>query len=159
MTMNVNAAVEHSSRRTVWWKRALRSFGAVTGLFAAVSAGASGATAQDTGYRSASAAPASWQEFAKQVQTSFQQRLAADDEGARKFWDYLEKRAVEGGATPLKPIVRIWVLPDGKLERVEFDGLDDDDVAVNLRTLLMRGDAGPPPPDMLQPLRLRLSLR
>jgi hypothetical protein len=151
--------MDNSSRRTVWWKRAFRSFGAVTGLFAAVSAGTSVAAAQDAGYRSASVAPASWQEFAKQVQTRFQQLLAADDEEARKFRDYLEKRVAEGGATPLKPIVRVWVLPDGKLERLEFDRLDSDDVAANLRTLLMRGDVGAPPSDMLQPLHLRLSLQ
>jgi hypothetical protein len=159
-TMAMSAdAVGSSSRCTVWWKRAFRSFGAVSGLFAAVSAGTSVATAQDTAYRSASAAPVSWQEFAKLVQTRFQQRFAADDEGARKFRDYLTKRAADGSATPLKPSVRVWVLPDGKLERLEFDGLDDDDVAVTLRAILMRGDIGAPPQDMLQPLHLRLSLQ
>jgi hypothetical protein len=156
--MTMTTTIEKNSRRTVWWKRGFRSFGAVTGLFAAVSAGTSVAAAQDTGYRSAATAPAAWQTFAKQVQTRFQQRLAADDEGARKFRDYLEKRVGEGSATPLKPIVRVWVLPDGKLERLEFDGLDDDDAAVNLRAILMH-DVGAPPPDMLQPLHLRLSLQ
>jgi hypothetical protein len=140
-------AVDNSARPTVWWKRAFRSFGAP-----------SVATAQDTAYRSASAAPASWQEFAKQLQVRFAQRLVSDDEGAAKFRDYLTKRA-EAGITPLKPGVRVWVLPNGKVERLEFDGLGDDDVAVNLRALLMRGNVGAPPADLLQPLHLRLSLQ
>ncbi len=152
-------AVGSSSRPEVWWKRAFQSLGAVTGLFGAISAGTSVAAAQDTNYRSASAAPASWQEFAKQVQTRFQQHLMADDEGARKIRDYFAKRAGEGSVTPRPPIVRVWVLPDGKIERLELDGLGDDSVAVNLRALLARGDVGVPPPDLLQPLHLRLSLQ
>jgi hypothetical protein len=151
-------AVNTSGTHLVWWKRVFWSLGVATGLFGTgFGAGTSTVIAQD--YRSASAAPASWQEFAKQVQTRFQQRFAADDEGARKFRDYLTKRAADGSATPLKPGVRVWALPDGKVERLEFDGVADDDVAVNLREILMHDDVGAPPQDMLQPLHLRLSLQ
>jgi hypothetical protein len=143
----------------IWWKRIIRSLGAVTGLFVAAGAGSSAATAQESGYRSASAAPASWQEFSKQLQTRFQQRLGADDEGTRKFWDEVAKHTTDGSAAPLKPKVRVWILPDGKVERLEFDGLDGEVIAVKLRALLMSSDVGAPPPDMLQPLHLRLSLK
>lgn len=143
----------------VAWKRVLRSLSAVTGLFAAVGAGTSMAAAQDAGYRSAATAPASWQAFAKQLQGHFEQRLAADDKDARSFQEYVSKREAGSNASPLTFVARTWVLPDGKVERLEFDGLDDKEIAVHLRTLLTRDNVGTPPADMLQPLRLRLSLR
>ncbi len=156
--INPNAFGANRSR-VAWWKRTFWSLGAVTGLFGASFGAKTPAAAQNVEYRAVSVAPASWQEFAKQVQIRFQQRFAADDEGAAKFRDYLTKRASDGNAKALKPAVRVWVLPNGKVERLEFDGLDDDDVAVNLRAVLMRGGVGTPPPDMLQPLHLRLSLQ
>jgi hypothetical protein len=48
---------------------------------------------------------------------------------------------------------------DGKVNRVEFDGIDDPDAINELRALLIDGNVGAPPPEMLQPLHLRLSLR
>jgi len=154
-------AVSNSACRAAWWKRIFRSLGTVAGLFTAgLGAETSSAAAQNSDYRSATAAPSAWQEFAKQLQSRFQQRLAADDATARKFQDYLAKHAGGKGATPRTLVVRTWILPDGKMERVEFEGLDDAAVAVDLRAVLIGGDVGaPPPPDMLQPLRLRLSLR
>jgi len=154
-------AVSNRGRRATWWKRIFRSLGTVAGLFTAgLGAETSSAAAQNSDYRSATAAPSAWQEFAKQLQSRFQQRLAADDATARKFQDYLAKHAGGKGATPRTLVVRTWILPDGKMERVEFEGLDDAAVAVDLRAVLVGGDVGAqPPPDMLQPLRLRLSLR
>ena len=104
-------------------------------------------------------APASWQAFAKQLQGRFEQRIAADDAAARKFQDYMTKRDGGPNAPPLTFVARTWILPDGEVERLEFDGLDDKGIAVNLLMLLARDNVGAPPPDMLQPLRLRLSLR
>jgi hypothetical protein len=49
-------------------------------------------------------------------------------------------------------------LPDGKIERVESDGLDPV-AAISLRALLAGEGVGVPPSDMLQPLHLRLTLR
>ncbi len=122
-------------------------------------AATSGAVAQDAGYRSAATAPASWQAFAQQLQGRFEQRISADDNDARKFQDYLAKRDTGPNAPPLTFVAQPWILPDGKIARLEFDGLDDKEIAVNLRVLLTRDNVGAPPPDMLQPLRLRLSLR
>ena len=159
MTMKPDA-VSNNNSRMGWWKKIFWSLGAVTGfLTAGLGAGASSVAAQDTDYRSASTAPASWQEFAKQLQDRFQQRLASDDEQGRKFQDYMAKRGKASSTTSLTLVVRTWVMPDGKVERLEFDGLNDDVVAVDLRALLARGDVGAPPLDMLQPLHLRLSLR
>jgi hypothetical protein len=137
----------------------LRWLGAATGVVGAgLGTGAASVVAQQSDYQSAAAAPVAWQQFAKQLQDLFQQRLAADEEGARRIQDDMAKRAGAANATPASVIARTWILPDGKVERMEFDGLDPD-VAVDLRTLLARGDVGVPPSDMLQPVHLRLSLR
>jgi hypothetical protein len=61
-------------------------------------------------------------------------------------------------AEPRNVIARVWVSRDGKIERLDFDGLDDA-TARELRTLVSKDDVGQPPPDMLQPIQLRLSLR
>ena len=141
------------------WTRLSRWLGAVTGLLGAgLATGTASVTAQQSDYRAAAAAPAAWQQFAKQLQDRFQQRLAVDDEGTRRFQDDMTKRAAAAKAAPASVIARTWILPDGKIERIEFDGLDST-VAVNLRALLSRGDVGVPPSDMLQPVLLRLSLR
>jgi hypothetical protein len=158
--MKMNAAdVGNKSARAGWPKRLLRSLGAVTGLFAAVGAGATVASAQTPDYRAAAVAPASWQAFAQQLQGRFEQRLAADDRDAASFRDYLAQHQAGASASPLRFVAGIWILPDGKIERLEVDGLDDEQIAIRLRALLSQENVGAPPPDMLQPLRLRLSLR
>jgi hypothetical protein len=56
-------------------------------------------------------------------------------------------------------VLRTWVLADGSVNRVEFTGIDDRKAVDELRALLVDGNVGAPPPEMLQPLHLRLSLR
>ncbi|WP_143199258.1 hypothetical protein [Bradyrhizobium sp. NAS80.1] len=118
-----------------------------------------GAVAQEADYRSAASAPSSWQSFAGGLQGRLQQRLAGNDADARAFQDYMRKYEPGSSASPMKFVARIWILPDGRIERLEFDGLEDKEIAVHLRALLTRDNVGAPPEDMLQPLRLRLSLR
>jgi hypothetical protein len=145
--------------RVGWLKRLFWSLGTATGLLTAgLGAQASPTDSQRSDYRSAAAAPAAWQEFAKQLQSRFQQRFAGDDEAARRFRDDVAKLA--GGKDAAAPtlIVRTWILPDGKIERVESDGLGPV-AALSLRGLLAGEGVGPPPSDMLQPLHLRLTLR
>jgi hypothetical protein len=157
MTKNANA-VGNNRNRIAWWKRLLYSLGAITGVFT-IDVGASRSPAAAQGdYRSAAEVPAAWREFAERLQASFQDRLATDEE-VRLFQDYIAKRSGGVSTTALALVVHAWVLPDGKVERIEFDGLDDNNLAVRLRTLLALGNVGAPPPDMLQPLHLRLSLR
>lgn len=142
------------------WGALVRRLGTVTGLLGGVGAvaGTTSAAAQQGDYRSAAEAPAAWQAFARQLQGRFQRRLAADDDAARRFHDQLGKRGEAGSATPAAVTVRTWILPDGRVDRVEFNGLDPA-AAINLRTLLTRDNVGAPPSDMLQPLHLRLTLR
>ena len=103
--------------------------------------------------------PANWQAFAARVQTKFQQRLAGDDPAAKQFQDYMTKRFDKPSTPPPSVIVRAWIGGDGKVDRLEFEGVFDLDVIVNLRAVLVSADVGsPPPPEMPQPLRLRLLL-
>jgi hypothetical protein len=147
-----------NNRRAAWWKRHLRSLGAAAGLLTAELAGdASALAAENSSYRSAREVPPAWQDFAKQLQARLEQRIAADDERARHFQDYVARRR-GGDAAPVSFRLRTWILATGKVERTEFEGVDAD-IAVALRALLINADVGVPPPDMLQPLHLRLSLR
>jgi hypothetical protein len=145
-----------SGRGKLQWRALVGWIGAVTGLLGAgpsVAAPASdGAPASD--YRPATAVPASWQTFARRLQSSFQERLAAEDDLADKFRDALAARPVAADALTL----RAWILPTGQIERLEFDQLDAL-VAARLRVVLSQADVGAPPADMLQPVRLRLVLR
>lgn len=155
----MSGGVKDGESRVGWLKRLFWSLGTATGLLTVgLGAQASPIDSQRSDYRSAAAAPAAWQEFAKQLQNRFQQRLAADDEPARRFLDDVAKLA--GGKDAAAPtlIVRAWILPDGKIERVESQGLDSV-AAVRLRALLAGEGVGLPPSDMLQPLQLRLTLR
>lgn len=143
----------NNAPRAKWWARLLRSTGTATSLAAAVAA--TTAPAQNGEYRSAATAPVAWQTFARELKTRFEQRLGADDEAARRVQESVAKREQQS-ADML--VVRAWVLPSGKIERLEFDGIDDADLGVSLRALLASVTVTSPPQDMLQPLHLRVSL-
>jgi hypothetical protein len=140
--------------------------GAVVALAAASSLAfvtTSGAINETSGNQSEKPAPreipATWQAFAARVQVKFQQRLAGDDAAAKQFQDYMTRRFDKPGTPPPSVIVRAWIGGDGKVDRLEFEGVFDLDVIVNLRAVLVSADVGtPPPPEMPQPLRLRLLL-
>lgn len=152
--MNANVA-DNSDSRARWWAKVLRSLG-IAGGVAAASTVASLVTAEQASYRSAATAPASWQNLATELKTRFEERLAADSEVARRMRDAVTQFEQQ---SPLMLIVRAWIAPTGKVERLEFDGLDDAEIAIELRALLAVVTVGPPPSEMLQPLHLRLSLR
>jgi hypothetical protein len=136
--------------------RLLRSMIAIAGYFGiAFGAGRQlPAMAQD--YRASEAAPAAWMDYAKRVQGLFREWLAADDSVIRDMSVAQEKAGK--GSLPKTVTVRAWIASDGKVERIELNGIDGV-AAVTLRSKLARGDIGlPPPPGMLQPLNLRLSL-
>ncbi|MFT6670550.1 MAG: hypothetical protein ACJAVZ_002020 [Afipia broomeae] len=128
----------------------------VTGLAPLIVGPGSSASAQDVVYKPAAAAPAAWRAFAAELQGRLQERLATDDEATRRFHEYMNEN---NKSSPAFATVRAWVSQNGKLERIEFDGIDDAAVAANLRALLAGASVSTPPPDMLQPLRLRIGLR
>jgi hypothetical protein len=127
-------------------------------IVAGAEAKASPVAASSGEYRPAAAVPESWQVFARQVQARLEQQLAGDSDKARHVQDYLVRRDGEASA-PSKFVLRAWVRPDGKVNRIEVDGIDNAEAAADLRALLINGDVGVPPPAMLQPLHLRLSPR
>jgi hypothetical protein len=150
----------NSEGRMTWWKRFFCFAAATVGfLNAGIGAEASPVSAEDSNYRSATTAPEAWQTFARLLQGRIEQQLAGDDERARRFQDYLAGGGNAADAPSPTFVLRAWVLTDGRVDRVEFDGIDDADAIINLRALLVGDNVGAPPPEMLQPLHLRLSLR
>lgn len=152
MTTKATSAIK-PDRRSRWLLA--RWLGSVAALLS-TTATTQAAVAQRTDYRAATAVPATWQDYAKRLQQRIQDRLAGDDDAARSFQVHLENRSQAAGS--ISVVARIWTMSGGGIERIEFDGLEGE-AAVYLRALLLRVDIGPPPRDMLQPLRLRLSLR
>ncbi len=111
----------------------------------------------DTNQRSPQDVPASWRDFAQRVQARCRDWLAADDDLVKRFHVSMENLpAKDSGATAV--VAKLWIAPDGKIDRADFEGLDSA-ASVNLRAILMSHELGEQPPaDMLQPLRLKLSL-
>src|SRR5579864_6937114 len=110
-------------------------------------------------YREAGAAPPSWIQFAKRVKFRFEDWIGADDAVANRFRSYVREHAGKDDGPPRELEVRAWLNPDGTVERVTFASLKNAQADDDLRTILKRGNIGEaPPPEMLQPLKLRFSL-
>jgi hypothetical protein len=132
---------------------------AATAVVAATFSLALSAPARSQEYREASKAPPHWAQFAKLVRYRFEDWMGADDEVCNRFRAYLrEHRGKEDGPPELLE-VRAWLNPDGTVEKVTFPPLNNAQADADLRKILARGNVGEaPPPEMLQPLRLRLLL-
>jgi hypothetical protein len=158
--MRTKAALHTGGCRVSWRTRGARGLGAALGALV-VLLGARPTVAKAApdvdGRMKAALAPAAWQDFAKRLQLRLQERLASDSTPALRFHDAIAKRAPDAGAAPPSIVVRVWVMPDGKVQRIELEGLDDD-ASHDLSTLLIGDGVGSTPLDMPQPLRMRLSL-
>lgn len=129
----------------------LTMFSFFTGLFPG--------RAKAQAFRSATEAPAAWNEFAGNLRARSEASLRADDEVARRFQIALEKLKSAGGGSPSAMLaVKVWIAPSGHVERVSFAPLADANADADLKILLTRVVADAPPADMLQPIRLKLSL-
>jgi hypothetical protein len=158
-TPAASAVGKHSSH-VAWWKKIFRPAATMAGLIVAGAEAKAAPVAAESGeYRLATTVPETWRAFARQLQQKFEQQLAGDSDGARRIQDYLTRRSGAADAPALKLALRTWVSADGKVSRIEVDGMDDTMTRIELRALLMAGSVGAPPPEMLQPLHLRLSLR
>jgi len=109
----------------------------------------------------APAVPQPWIAYAQLTGRQFQAWLEADDDAANQLHQYLEDRILnaKGDAPPAAIVIRAWIGADGTVTKVAFDSLGDPKADAILRGLLTRrAMSEPPPPDMLQPLRVRLHL-
>ncbi|NHV24791.1 YbaB/EbfC family DNA-binding protein [Burkholderia sp. D-99] len=105
--------------------------------------------------------PQAWIRYGQLAGQQFQTWLEADGDAADRLHRYLEARVLNASAAAPPPaiVVRAWIGTNGVVARVEFASLGDPDADATLRQLLTASPlAEPPPPDMLQPLRVRLRL-
>lgn len=105
--------------------------------------------------------PQPWISYAQLVGHQFQAWLEADDDAANQLHRYLEDRILNAkdDAPPPAVVIRAWIGADGAVTSVEFDSLGDAKADAILRQLLTAHPiVEPPPPDMRQPLRVRLHL-
>ncbi|WP_414144162.1 YbaB/EbfC family DNA-binding protein [Burkholderia territorii] len=105
--------------------------------------------------------PQPWINYAQLVGRQFQAWLEADGDAADRLHRYLEERVLNARADAPPPaiVVRAWIGANGAVTRVEFASLGSADADATLRQLLTASPlAEAPPPDMLQPLRVRLRL-
>jgi hypothetical protein len=85
--------------------------------------------------------------------------MGADEEVANRFRSNMIEQAGKEGGPPSSLVVRAWLNPDGTVDLVSFGSLKDVKAEADLRTILTRCNIGEaPPPEMLRPLNLRLSL-
>lgn len=104
------------------------------------------------------AVPVAWTRFAQLVQDQFKALLEANDGAADRVRLFLKNRAADGDPASSALFIQVWVGADGKVERVVFPPLEDRQAEADLHRILEQRDIGPPPPDMPQPLRLKLAL-
>ncbi|NTZ84678.1 YbaB/EbfC family DNA-binding protein [Burkholderia metallica] len=129
--------------------------GAIVVVVSVLAGGAAPAVAQTADV------PPTWIRYGQLAGQQFQTWLEADGDAADRLHRYLETRVLNARADAPPPaiVVRAWIGANGVVTRVEFASLGDPDADATLRQLLTAGPlAEPPPPDMLQPLRVRLRL-
>lgn len=140
-------------RRTSLWSLLRRALGGLgLGLLSATPAVAQSAAGQPV--------PGHWLSYAQTVSHVFQDRLG--DEGnvtAQRLHAWMQERLLQTQQSAPALVLRLWVAPAGKIERLEFDSLGQAQADADLRQLLATDPLPEPPPrDMRQPLVLQLSL-
>lgn len=114
-------------------------------------------SAQAVDYQASGNVPVAWRDFAARVRLQFRDQLLADSEPVRRINRLLDER----GATesnPLNVVVMVWITSSGVVDRIRFVSLDEDLIS-GLRSALVGSDLRrEPPPGMLQPMHIRLSL-
>jgi hypothetical protein len=113
-------------------------------------------------WRSAANAPAAWVEYANKLRVHAQSVFAQESEIAARVRERVRQiydlAAVTGGDASQMFSVNIWVNAEGQVERANLAALPNAGMDPDLKQLLSSVSAGPPPPDLLQPVRLQLRL-
>jgi hypothetical protein len=144
-------------------RQTLRWLAMIAGCFGiGIAAGAvvepTPAPAQVGGQPISQEVPAPWRDFARHVRNHLTQWLADETVPVQRFRASMEDIARDSASRP-EVVARIWVAASGEIDRVEFDGLDDEAASTEMRSELVHGFVGmSPPADMPQPLRLKLAL-
>lgn len=138
------------------WERIARVAGAL-GLGLTAAAGAPAAAQAP-----AQPVPQHWISYAQLASNQFQVWLSdPENETVQRLHAWMQDRMLqEGQAAPPAPlIVRVWVNDAGKVERLEFASLGQQQADDDLRALLTsQALSEPPPRDMRQPMVLQLEL-
>lgn len=101
-----------------------------------------------------------WQAYALDVARALQQKLgSSDDVHAARLHRYLQDLSDAGTPFEGRTTFRIWISDAAQIEKVHFGTLGSAEADRDLRTLLT-GSKMPsaPPPDMPQPIILKLGL-
>ncbi len=111
-------------------------------------------------FKSAAEAPLAWSEYSVRLKAACETALQADEPTARRLNAALEnmKAAAQQKEAQTRVKVSLWIGPSGTIVKVDFPPLPSPEASVDLRLLLATISAGSPPPDMLQPVQLMLSL-
>lgn len=148
------------NRSTGW--RGRSALARWTGALAAMIAGLGGlgAAAESQAQSLApSEAPAQWVRYAEQATTVVSSWLEEDSEPAVAVRRYLDatRQASDQASPPL--ILKIWVDAEGVVERIDFTPFAHEAANNDLRSAIVgRALAGPPPRDMLLPMRIAVQL-
>ena len=135
-----------------------RLAGAFAG-FAGGLVGLGGAAAAQPQSVTPSEAPVAWVRYAESVTQSITIWLEEDSQPATAFRAYLHQtRPAEDQPTP--PLVlKVWINPDGRVDRIDFTPFADEPANADLRAAIVGRDlSAAPPRGMLLPLRLAIQL-
>jgi hypothetical protein len=144
--------------RTPGFSRFRRFTGALAGLASGLAGPGVAAAAQPQSVAPAEA-PAAWVRYAEMATQSITAWLEEDGEPATAFRTYLHQtRPAEDQPTPLL-VLKVWIKPDGRIDRTEFTPFADDAANAALRAAIVgRTLASRPPRGMLLPLRVGIQL-
>ncbi len=104
--------------------------------------------------------PPTWTQFAKLLRYRFEERLSSGDPISARFRVYLTAQAGASDGPPDIVIVSVWIRSDGAINRLAFEPFRDASATKDFITILAHGKIGEaPPPDMPQPVRLKINLK
>lgn len=105
-----------------------------------------------------SGAPAEWVRYAETATATISDWLEEDGEAATRLRAYLHAtRPVADQPTP-PLLLKVWIAPDGRVERIDFTPFAHEEANADLRTAVVGRRLVAPPPNMLLPLRLSIQL-
>ncbi|GGB95483.1 hypothetical protein GCM10007205_00880 [Oxalicibacterium flavum] len=106
--------------------------------------------------------PQHWISYAQMASNQFEAWLGnPDDESVQRLHAWMQERLLQDGPpVPTSLVVRVWVEPNGRVGRMEFASLGQNQADADLRSIMTAQPLSePPPPDMRLPMVLQLSLK